>query len=77
MDVQDAELLALAGGDSSDEEDTKPTITDGQSPLPSIEISQPNSSVNESSSRLSNKRGKNSRDIRKSYQNDTEEEGEA
>ena len=47
MAVEDAELLALAGGDSSDEDDTPleaVTHRNANSPLPSIEISQPSDS---------------------------------
>ena len=47
MAVEDAELLALAGGDSSDEDDTPQeavTHRNANSPLPSIEISQPSDS---------------------------------
>ena len=40
MAVADAELLALAGGDSSDEEGTpQKTTRNANSPLPSIEVS--------------------------------------
>ena len=43
MAVDDAELLALAGGDSSDEEGSSQqpsTHRNANSPLPSIEVSQ-------------------------------------
>ncbi len=77
MDVEDAELLALAGGDSSDEEDTKPTITKALSPLPSIEISQPNVSGSNSTPRSSTKHGGTSKAMKKTRKADSEEEGEA
>jgi len=77
MDVEDAELLALAGGDSSDEEDTKPTITKAVSPLPSIEISQPTFSGSNSTPRPSTKRGGSTKTMKKTRKDDSEEDGEA
>lgn len=76
MDVEDAELLALAGGDSSDEEDTKPIIKNAVSPLPSIEISQPAASGSNSNPKASTKRGGN-KITRKTRKEDSEEDGEA
>ena len=44
-DVLDAELLALAGGDSSDEEDTKPTATTIEADSPSSSLGNPSSNT--------------------------------
>ncbi|KAK4693149.1 RNA polymerase-associated protein RTF1, partial [Lecanoromycetidae sp. Uapishka_2] len=77
MDVEDAELLALAGGDSSDEEDTKPTISKAVSPLPSIEVSQPAATGSNSTPRVSTKRGGNNKAMKKTRKDDSEEDGEA
>ena len=82
MAVDDAELLALAGGDSSEDDTPQPTTThrNANSPLPSIEVSQPaNSRPTGSKPRLSPAvkiSGSSSR-IRKSRKDDSEEEGEA
>lgn len=77
MDVEDAELLALAGGDSSDEEDTKPTITKAASPLPSIEISQPDVTESTSTPRAINRRGGSTKAMKKTRKYESEEDGEA
>ncbi|KAG8529450.1 uncharacterized protein KY384_006087 [Bacidia gigantensis] len=82
MAVEDDELLALAGGDSSDEEEIPQqpsTNRNANSPLPSIEVSQaPNSKPAGSKPRASPAfRGGSSTKTKKSRRNDSEEEGEA
>ena len=83
MAVDDAELLALAGGDSSDDEDTPQQTTinrNANSPLPSIEISQPSNSRPAASkprpSPPSKMRG-SSNQAKNTGKHDSEEEGEA
>ena len=80
----DAELLALAGGDSSDEEDTKPTSSDAQgSPnlhpatdtTPTHEVSSNKVSLASKPSITLN--GASSKNMKKGRNNDSEEEGEA
>ena len=83
MAVDDAELLALAGGDSSsDEETVQHTVThrNANSPLPSIEVSQPSGARPSSSkSKMSPipqaRSGSSQAKVRKTH--DSEEEGEA
>ena len=72
MAVDDAELLALAGGDSSDEE--TPSITKAASPLPSIEISRADSERFAASNSKPSARG---RTVKKTRKDDSEEDGEA
>ena len=82
----DAELLALAGGDSSDEEETKPTSSGEAkaSPPPSHTAIEVNRMNEASSSKLdmSHKpsikvNGGASRGTKKARKDDSEEEGEA
>lgn len=82
----DAELLALAGGDSSDDEDTKPTTTAAKpvSPLSSTGASAaiPNDASTRKVSAAPKTSSKSHGVARvtkksKSNQNDSEEEGEA
>ena len=83
MAVDDAELLALAGGDSSSEEETPQQSTtqrNANSPLPSIEVSQPPSSrPSGSKPRPSPAPKVRSSSIKapKARKDDSEEEGEA
>ena len=77
MAVDDAELLALAGGDSSDE-DTPPqptSLAKAASPLPSIEISRADSERFVASSGKSSTRGTAVKKSRR--KDDSEEDGEA
>lgn len=83
MAVDDAELLALAGGDSSDEEDTQEqtsTHRNANSPLPSIEISHSSnnrSSTGKSRHSPSLKPHGVFKMVKKSREPESEEEGEA
>ena len=78
----DAELLALAGGDSSDDEDSKPTITAAKAPFenPSPEASSCNKlasgrrGVDDKSTAKAGSGASLSKPTRKE---DSEEEGEA
>ena len=76
MDVDDAELLALAGGDSSDEESPQQStsITKAASPLPSIEISRADS---ERFAASNSKPSARRRAVKRGRKNDSEEDGEA
>ena len=76
MAVDDAELLALAGGDSSDEETPQQStsITKAASPLPSIEISRADSERFAATNSKSSARG---RAVKKTRKDDSEEDGEA
>ena len=80
MEVDDAELLALAGGDSSDDEtpqqnSNKPKAV---SPLPSIEVSKADSEKAPSGSTKPNRlKGGSNKLGRKGLKDDSEEEGEA
>ncbi|KAL9126279.1 MAG: hypothetical protein Q9217_004652 [Psora testacea] len=82
MAVDDAELLALAGGDSSEDDIPQQSIIqrNANSPLPSIEVSQTvNSRPSSSKPKLSpvpTRRGSSSK-VKKSRKDDSEEEGEA
>ena len=81
----DAELLALAGGDSSDEEEPKLTSDDAQDSSVTLQAANDISSTNESSSNKTNMgskplitvNGAPSKDMKKGTRNDSEEEGEA
>ena len=78
MEVDDAELLALAGGDdSSDEETTEapPTTTKAASPLPTIALSPPHTK-DRSSMTPNAKRGGTSKAVKK-RKAESEDEGEA
>ncbi|KAL9097958.1 MAG: hypothetical protein Q9163_006287 [Psora crenata] len=83
MAVDDAELLALAGGDSSSEDDTPQqttTLRNANSPLPSIEVSQPTSSHpsnNKPGLSPAPKVRAGSSKVRQSRKDESEEEGEA
>lgn len=80
MAVDDAELLALAGGDSSDEETPQQSsIAKANSPIPSIEVTQVKApSANRSkSSPASRPRAGSSKAAKKAVKDDSEEEGEA
>ncbi len=77
MAVDDAELLALAGGDTSDEE-TPPqstSIAKAASPLPSIEISRADSEKFVASNGKASTRGTAVKKSRR--KDDSEEDGEA
>ncbi len=77
MAVDDAELLALAGGDSSDDE-TPPqstSIAKAASPLPSIEISRADSEKFIASNGRASIRGGDGKKVRR--MDDLEEDGEA
>ena len=76
MAVDDAELLALAGGDSSDEETPQQStsVANAVSPLPSIEISRADSERFAASNSRPAVRRKAAKKIRK---DDSEEDGEA
>lgn len=80
MEVDDAELLALAGGDdSSDEETTQaaPTAPQATSPLPTIALSPPNTKHRSSlTPNASAKRGGASKAVKK-RKAESEDEGEA
>ena len=78
MEVDDAELLALAGGDdSSDEETTEapPTTAKAVSPLPTIALSPPHTK-DRSSMTPNAKRGDTSKPM-KQRKAESEDEGEA
>lgn len=76
MAVDDAELLALAGGDSSDEETPQQSTSFAKavSPLPSIEISRADSEKFVASS---SKPSVGRRTVKKTRNDDSEEDGEA
>ena len=76
MAVDDAELLALAGGDSSDEETPQQSssVAKAVSPLPSIEISRADSERFAAGSGKPAVRGKT---LKKRAKDDSEEDGEA
>lgn len=80
MEVDDAELLALAGGDdSSDEETTQapPTVAQAISPVPTIALSPPHSKDRSSMTpNASAKRAGASKAVRK-RKAESEDEGEA
>ena len=80
MEVDDAELLALAGGDdSSDEETTQapPTAVKANSPLPTIALSSPHTKDRSSvTPNASAKRGVTSKAVNK-RKAESEDEGEA
>ena len=80
MEVDDAELLALAGGDdSSDEETTQapPTAPQTTSPLPTIALSPPHAKDRSSlTPNASAKRGGASKAV-KNRKAESEDEGEA
>ena len=81
----DAELLALAGGDSSDEEESKLTSNDTQDSSVTLQAPNDITSTNESSSNKTTTgskpsitvNGASSKDMKKGMKNDSEEEGEA
>ena len=81
----DAELLALAGGDSSDEEDTKPTTTNTKLESPSSSPGSSDRGINGSSANKSSVAQKKTfksragarKSVKKSRKDDSEEEGEA
>ena len=83
MDVDDAELLALAGGDSSDEETPAPTpAAKAASPLPPTSSSQSlakgaSPGMSNSTPNASAKAIGGSKRVKKARKNDSEEEGEA
>ena len=80
----DAELLALAGGDSSEEEDTKPTTTKVESPNSSVSspidnvksISTSRLGVAQKKTTSSNSRGGTKKSTKRGRKEDSEE-GEA
>ena len=77
MAVDDAELLALAGGDSSDDDVQQATSSKAKavSPLPSIEISKADS---DRFAAVHNKPGRSRGGPKKrARKDDSEEEGEA
>ena len=80
MEVDDAELLALAGGDdSSDEETTQapPTAAKVNSPLPTIALSSPHTKDRSSvTPNASAKRGGTTKAVNK-RKAESEDEGEA
>ena len=79
MEVDDAELLALAGGDdSSDEETTQapPTAPQTTSPLPTIALSPPHTKDRSSLTPNASKRGGASKAVKK-RKAESEDEGEA
>ena len=80
MEVDDAELLALAGGDdSSDEETTQapPTAIKANSPLPTISFSPPHNKDRSSvTPNASTKHGGASKAVKK-RKAESEDEGEA
>ena len=79
MEVDDAELLALAGGDdSSDDETTQaPTATKAISPLPTISFSPPHTKDRSSMTpKASTKSGGPSKAVKK-RKAESEDEGEA
>lgn len=81
----DAELLALAGGDSSDEEESKPTPNDAQDSSITLQATDDITPTDESSLNKSNMASKpsiklnggSSKDTKKGRRHDSEEEGEA
>ncbi len=81
MEVDDAELLALAGGDdSSDEETTQapPPAAKAASPLPKIALSPPHAKDRSSlTPNASAKRGGASKAMKKQRKAESEDEGEA
>ena len=84
MDVDDAELLALAGGDSSDEEKPPAQVPTAKaaSPLPPTGSSQhytksPSVGLSNSTPNASAKAAGGSKHLRKTRKDDSEEEGEA
>lgn len=80
MAVDDAELLALAGGDSSDDETPQQSsIAKANSPIPSIEVTQARaSSTNKTrSSPAARPRAGSSKVSKKVRKGESEEEGEA
>ena len=80
MEVDDAELLALAGGDDSSDEDTPqapPAVAKPISPLPSLSLSSPHSKDQSSlTPNASAKRGGASKSLKK-RKAESEDEGEA
>lgn len=76
MAVDDAELLALAGGDSSDEETPQQSasVAKAVSPLPSIEISRADS---ERFAAGSGKPATHGKAVKRISKDDSEEDGEA
>jgi hypothetical protein len=83
MDVEDAEILALAGGDSSDEESPATAATaKAPSPLPPTSISQHHATgaspgMSNSTPNASSKVTGGSKRVKKARKDDSEEEGEA
>lgn len=82
MAVDDAELLALAGEDSSDDEAPQPSGTQvtTASPLPSIEISRADSdkfAAKYGKSASKSVRGSSGNTKKKTQKDESEEEGEA
>lgn len=81
----DAELLALAGGDSSDEEEAKARSSDTQGSSATLQATDNITSKIEFTSHKLNTmsrpsitvNGASSKDMKKSRKNDSEEEGEA
>ena len=79
MEVDDAELLALAGGDDSSDEETSqaPPATKAISPLPTISFSPPHTKERSSvTPNASTKRGGASKAAKK-RKAESEDEGEA
>ncbi len=84
MDVDDAELLALAGGDSSDEESPPAAASTAKaaSPLPPTGSSQhyaksPSVGVSNSTPNASAKVAGGTKRVKRARKDDSEEEGEA
>lgn len=80
MEVDDAELLALAGGDDSSDEDTtqaQPTAAKAISPLPTFALSPPHTKDQSNlTPNASTKRGGASKSAKK-RKAESEDEGEA
>ena len=81
MEVDDAELLALAGGDDSSDEETIPppptTAVKAISPIPTIALSPPDNKDRSSvTPNASAKRGGSSKAVKK-RKAESEDEGEA
>ena len=76
MAVDDAELLALAGGDSSDEDTPQQSasVAKALSPLPSIEVSRADAEKFTAGSSKPSVRGQA---VKKRGKDDSEEDGEA
>lgn len=80
----DAELLALAGGDSSDEEVTKPTTSAAKPVSPHspsntslANVNEPSTSKVNSTPKIPSQSRAGSKTAKRSKMNESEEEGEA